>query len=141
MTENTEKVSKPLAPRHAAFVRHYLKTGNATKAATLAGYSKQGSRRQGSDLLKRTDISERIQKHSEEAAKEAGMVAEEVLNRLASIARDAPHDRDKIRALELIGRRLKLWQDEDDPEKKNAVAVINLTLAGPTEKPATSIDT
>lgn len=134
------KPLKTLSPKHEKFVAAYLKSGNATEAAIHAGYSKPNARKQASVLLQRPDISGRIEIHMAEAAKEAGMTAVEVLNSLADLARNAPRERDRIRALELLGKRLKLWQDDSDIQKRNETPTINLTLVQTSEKNSMAMD-
>ena len=58
-------------PRHSSFVQHYLTTGNATAAATAAGYSPHTAQEQGSRLLKRTDVADAVQQQREQAQQQA----------------------------------------------------------------------
>lgn len=72
--------------KQTVFVCEYLKSWNATEAATAAGYAHP--RQAGSRLLSRVDISHEI------AARvaEKGMAADEVLLRLAEQARSSMAD-------------------------------------------------
>nr|BDD44377.1 hypothetical protein 29 [bacterium] len=88
MTQDNQKPLKPVGKlnlRQEKFVGHYLKTGNASKAAIEAGYSEVRSRSQGSLLLKHPVIKEEISKKREKIAKKLELDAEFVLEGLKSI--------------------------------------------------------
>jgi len=72
-----------LNAKQALFVEEYLKCFNATKAALAAGYSAQTARAQGARLLTNVDIAQAVKERLQESA----MSADEVLMRLAAIAR------------------------------------------------------
>jgi len=76
--ENTSQ--KKLTSKRRVFVEAYLKTWNATKAATIADYAHPGS--QGHSLLKIIEIQAEIEKRLAEMA----MDADEVLARLSEQA-------------------------------------------------------
>ena len=92
------------------FVEEYLKCWNATKAAQEAGY--KFPRRQGSRLLTDVDINNLIK----ERLDELHMTADEVLKRLADIARLNPglhyvNTSDVIKALGLLGKHRSLFKE------------------------------
>lgn len=70
-----------MTAKRRAFVDAYLQTWNASEAARVAGYAAPGQ--QGHRLLKDVEISEEIQRRVSDRA----MTADEVLIRLADIAR------------------------------------------------------
>lgn len=72
-----------LSNKQRVFIAEYLRDFNATQAAIRAGYSPNSARGQGSRLLANEDISGEIKKQIEEKQ----MSADEVLTRLADIAR------------------------------------------------------
>jgi phage terminase small subunit len=72
-----------LNTKQEAFVNEYLKDHNGTQAAIRAGYSKKTARTIASQLLAKLDISDAIK----ERVKERAMGPDEVLTRLADIAR------------------------------------------------------
>lgn len=72
-----------LSKKQQAFVEYYLQCWNATKAATLAGYSAKTARQQGSRLLSNADIQAAIDARIEELK----LGADEVLIRLGQQAR------------------------------------------------------
>lgn len=72
-----------LSNKKQTFIAEYLKDFNATQAAIRAGYSAKTAYSIGQRLLKNVEIKEVIDAH----LKANHMSAEEVLNRLADIAR------------------------------------------------------
>ena len=76
-------MAKRLTPRRQAFVEIFLRSWNATEAARAAGYSERSAHNQGHRLMKNDDIRAVIQ----ERLQELHLSADEVLVRLAQIAR------------------------------------------------------
>lgn len=72
-----------LNSRQQAFVDEYLRCWNASEAARRAGYSEATAYSQGQRLLKHVEVSAAIQ----ERVSERAMSADEVLVRLADMAR------------------------------------------------------
>ncbi len=54
------RVKQAVAVKHETFCLRYFESGNATEAATLSGYSARSARYQGSRLLKRDNIAQRL---------------------------------------------------------------------------------
>lgn len=77
-----------LSAKQRAFVEHYLREWNATRAALLAGYSPKTAYSQGSRLLKNVEVQAAIQVRIAELR----MSADEVLLRLADQARSTMDD-------------------------------------------------
>ena len=69
-------------PRHSSFVSQYLTTGNATQAATAAGYSPHTAQEQGSRLLKRQDVSEALRTQQAQAQQQAQTTVQSLLAEL-----------------------------------------------------------
>lgn len=89
--------------KRKAFVRAYLgeANGNATKAATLAGYSEHTAKQQGSRLLSKVDVQQDLQRH----ANKLDTSTERTLQRVAVIACTEPTKitaKDVLNANELI---------------------------------------
>jgi phage terminase small subunit len=72
-----------LSNKRQAFVNEYLVDFNATQSAIRAGYAKRSARQMANRLLTKDDIKAEIKARLEEKA----MTADEVLRRLADIAR------------------------------------------------------
>lgn len=77
-----------LEPKQQAFVEEYLKCRNAAEAARRAGYSEKTARVIGAQNLSKLNIQEEIARRTKEVA----MEADEVLSRLADIARGSIED-------------------------------------------------
>jgi len=92
-----------LTNKRIAFVEHYLACWNASEAARRAGYKQ---RNEGHRLLTNADI----QAHIKERLAEVTMSADEVLQRLAEIARNLDSG-DYLKALHLIGKHHRLFVD------------------------------
>lgn len=113
-------------------MREYLVDHNATQAAIRAGYSRESAESQGSRLLRNDKVQAEINAGDTRVAERAELSAERVLRELQTIGfaeleqpdRDAgtwPLIRasDKLKALELLGKHLKLFVDRqalEDPD-------------------------
>lgn len=123
-----EMADKPLTTRQRLFVEAYLVNPNATEAARQAGYkgNENTLAQRGAELVRNSKISKFIEQRVEKAA----ITANQVLTELADIAKSKWRDfvdvridggeivstkmrlTDKIRALELLGKHLKLFSDK-----------------------------
>jgi phage terminase small subunit len=72
-----------LTKKQRVFIEEYLQCWNAAEAARRAGYSERTARNQASRLLAKANIQEEVQKRISDKA----MSADEVLQRLADMAR------------------------------------------------------
>ena len=118
-----EKCSKR-NPRHQAFVRHYLETGNATKAAILAGYSEKSAAAAGSRLLTNPEVRGAIDTALLRQAELSGISATYVLEGIRAIAEDSSaRHADRLRALELLGKHLKLFTDKVEQDTQITVTI------------------
>lgn len=68
--------------QQAKFLNHYLKHGNATKAAISAGYSEESAGQIGHTLLKNVEIAQAVEK----ALKKLEITAENILGEIAKLA-------------------------------------------------------
>lgn len=83
LSESSEPEAPKLTDKQRMFVEQYLQCWNATEAAKRAGYSPDTAYSIGQRLLKEVEISALIKARLNEAA----MSADEVLRRLADVAR------------------------------------------------------
>lgn len=125
-----------LTARQKLFVEHYLVDLNATQAAIKAGYSEKTAYSIGHENLKKDEIKKEIDKKMSETAKKLGITQEKVLEALWSNSErcrqaEAVFDKEgeftgeyrfdasgSNKALELIGRHLKMFTDKIEGEVK-----------------------
>jgi phage terminase small subunit len=98
-----------LSKKRKAFINEYLKCWNASEAARKAGYSVRSAGSIGHEILQIPEVQQEISRRIEEMT----MSADEVLIGLGGIARNAT-SKDRIRALELIGKHHKLFTENVD---------------------------
>jgi phage terminase small subunit len=85
MIVSTLSTMEPLTTKEKAFVLAYIGEGrfNATRAATMAGYSERTARAQGSEILARPRVAAAVRT----ALSERALTSEAVLAELSAIAR------------------------------------------------------
>jgi phage terminase small subunit len=78
---------KRLTAKEQKLVHEYIRIGNITQAAIIAGYPKRSASSVGSDVLKKPDVKAYYDKQMAELARDSIMGAREALELLTSIAR------------------------------------------------------
>jgi len=112
-----------LTPKQARFVHEYLADLNATQAVLRAGYNMTpaAARTQGARLLANDNIQQALQEAREAREKATMYDANWIMAQIAKIAEDETQQaRDRLKALELMGKRYGIWekrQDEDTSVK------------------------
>ena len=123
--KEVSSITKKLTLKQQRFVDEYIISGNATQDAIKAGYSKKTANRIAPENLSKPVIKTAIDKRNAEIQSEKTMDMQEVMELLASIARGetteetvtnkgdvietATRNSDKLKALELIGKRFGAW--------------------------------
>ena len=103
-----------LTDKQKRFVEEYLCDLNATQAAIRAGYSERTANREGHRLLSKADIQAAIQDAMRARSERTELTADWVLMRLreeASERRDGSSHAARVRALELLGKHLDIFED------------------------------
>lgn len=106
---------KSLTPKQQLFIKNYLIFKNASKAARIAGYSAKTARSAGSRLLTNVDISTALEKGLAEQLEKADINADHIIAAIKRIAFGDIYNRSysgNLRALELLGKTLGLFQDK-----------------------------
>lgn len=113
-----------LTPKQAAFVREYMIDLNATQAAIRAGYKEKTAYQTGAENLRKPQIQQAIQELHKVAEEKCTVTLEWILSQIAAIATDEEaRTADRLKALELLGKHLGLWEKRQD-EGANVVNII-----------------
>ena len=96
-------------PRQTKFVAEYLKSRNATRAATAAGYSKKTADRIGSRLLKNVEIAKLLKAQQKEVLKEAKTSSGIVIKKIWKLYDTTRSEHVQLKCLELLGRHTGAW--------------------------------
>lgn len=123
--------------KQEAFCEEYVKDFNGARAARAAGYSVDTARTIASSLLTKPDIKKRIAELAAKRKERLKVSSDRVIEELAKIAlADGAGDmagfsielKDKIKALELLGKTAGTFNNDDSGK-----AIINVTIAGDPE--------
>ena len=136
--------TKKLTEKKKKFADYYIKTGNATESAKYAGYSEKTAYSSGQRLLKDVEVAKYVEDQMEQLKKETIADADEVLQLLTQIARGQTteenafvdkngnpvivetkvKEKERIKALELLGKRYKLYVDKVEANLDGEVKVV-----------------
>jgi phage terminase small subunit len=101
-----------LTTKQELFVNEYMKDGNATASAIRSGYSERSANNIGPDNLLKPIIRDEIDKRLKERTISNGITVDFVLNSIKDISINGKRESDRIKALELLGKCLKLFTDK-----------------------------
>lgn len=101
-----------LNEKHAAFCKAYAMYNNASEAARVAGYSTKSAHTQGSRLLKRPEIQERIELIQSTIGIDLDVMAE--LEEQYNYAKNNNHTSSALKALEVLSK-LKNVEEVETP--------------------------
>ena len=137
-----------LNARQKAFCEYYVASGNATEAATKAGYSKRTAKSIGQRLLTFVDIKTYIDELMQKLESDRIATAEEVLQNLTAMMRGEIQEevvvdegegdgvssarimkkqvsaKERIKAAELLGKRHALFTDKTKIEGTLPVMIV-----------------
>lgn len=122
-------MAKELSAKQQRFVDEYLIDFNISKAALRAGYSEKT----GARLLKNEAVEQLIRKRRNDLQDKTAITAQRVVQELAGIGFDRDHAKnmDRIRALELIGKHIGMF---DERITANVTATTSVTATIDVEK-------
>lgn len=109
-----------LTEKQKRFCEEYLIDFNATQAALRAGYSQKTAYSIGDENLRKPEIQSEIQTLIQKRSERTGISADTVITELAKIAFSDTEitGREKIKALELLGKHLGLFDNCKADESK-----------------------
>lgn len=121
-----------LTDKQQRFVDEYLIDLNATQAAIRAGYSRKTADRIGPELLGKTCVLQAIKTAMQARQERTAITQDYVLEKLREIADKAASDTmdsdlkyaNKLKALELLGKHLGIFDGKGKGETDMAVKVI-----------------
>lgn len=118
------KTQKSTTEKHQKFVEEYLRTLNATQAALAAGYSKSNARNQGYILLHDPDLSRQIEEGLAQRCEQCRVDTQFVIEQAKALVLDpkAPA-RDRVKALDLLGRYTRAWSGDTEVKTTNTIEV------------------
>ena len=136
--------TKKLSKKEEKFVIEYVRTGNATQSAINAGYSERSARQTACRMLTKDYILKAIDELVKQINSEKIADAEEVMMLLTEIARGQTteenvvvdksgnvsivetrvKEKERVKALELLGKRYKLYTDKVEANVDGQVEVI-----------------
>lgn len=136
--------TKKLSKKEEKFVIEYVRTGNATQSAINAGYSERSARQTACRMLTKDYILKAIDELVKEINSEKIADAEEVMMLLTEIARGQTteenvvvdkagnvsivetrvKEKERVKALELLGKRYKLYTDKVEASVDGQVQVV-----------------
>jgi phage terminase small subunit len=123
-SQSSRTKQRKTSPRREAFIRHYAETGNATKAAILAGYSEKSAAAAGSRLLTSPEIKGAIDNALLRQAELSDISATFVLEGIRAIAENpTARHADRLRAYELLGKHLKLFTERVEQDSQITVTI------------------
>ena len=101
-----------LTAKQRAFCHEFVKDLNATQAAIRAGYSEKAAAVQGSENLRKPNVSAYCKQLVDQRLKSLDMDADEVLRGIADIALHGTNEANRLTAYELLGKYFNLWGDQ-----------------------------
>ena len=115
LREGDEDMPK-LTEKQKRFCEEYLIDLNATQAAIRAGYSKKTANRIAAENLSKPDIQLHLQELMRQRSERTGITADFVIEQLSHIAAADTEitGKEKIKALELLGKHLGLFSSGSD---------------------------
>jgi len=121
-----------LSPRQELFCLNYIIFNEMTKAALAAGYASSSAHVAGSRLMKTELIQNRIAELTTNKLKAINIKADNIIEEIAEVAftdlnRCGPYAsvnvQAKLRALEMLGKWRKIWQDINVFQNINCIVI------------------
>ena len=118
--------STELAPRRARFVAEYVETGNATQAATVAGYSPRSAYAQGSRLLKSVEVQRAIDAERQTLRARVELDQDQLVGELLSLYKEARSNGAYSAAARCLGMVAHMTGLDEPAQQSQAERVLKL---------------
>jgi hypothetical protein len=113
--KNGKPQNEDIPPRQKAFIQEYLKDSNGTRAAKAVGYSEKTAGKIAYKILQNGKVKAELSRRQAKILEVTGITAKFVLQDLKDIVEEVSTERSsgyyqvRLRALELLGKHLGLW--------------------------------
>lgn len=97
--------------KQESFIKHYIRTHNATESAKLAGYSQRTAYSSGQRLLKDVEVDNEIRRLEKAIHEELELTDENIIKRLWQEATNAQRSADRTNALTQLAKIKGLMKD------------------------------
>jgi len=104
-----------LNPKQLRFCEEYMRDSNGTQAAIRAGYSAKTANEQGSKLLAKGSIQEKLGELRKEFKEETGLTPEKILQELEDLGQQAAAAKQygpAMKSVELRGKHIGMFGDK-----------------------------
>lgn len=118
-----------LTEKQRRFCEYYLITGNGFQSAKKAGYKETYCNDISYQNLSNPKIRRELEKMRQKMTSENIITAEKVLEQLTSIALEDKNTFARLKALELLGKRYKLFTDNIEIESKQVPQFLDDRVA------------
>ncbi len=125
MDKSLEKQDKPLTPKQKRFCEEYLIDLNATQSAIRAGYSEKTAESIGWENLRKPLIQEYIAEKQKEVQERTKVSVDFVINGIKEIALKGAKEENRLRAFDMLGRHLGVYEKDNNQSKPEAI--LNIT--------------
>lgn len=117
-------IESKLTTKQLIFCKEYLIDYNATRSATVAGYSEKTADSQGSRMLKNVKIKTYLDEMTTQRAERLDVSADKILIEITKVAYVDIEDTetevkpsDKLKALDMLGKHVGLYERDNEQSK------------------------
>jgi phage terminase small subunit len=131
--KSNEKTTKKLTPKEESFAQWFVKLGSAADAYRKAYQTNASNSTIGNNayvVLNKPHVKERVRQLAERAETLTVLTAQQILDRLTRIAeKKSLQARDRLKALELLGKYRKLFTDKMELKGADGQAIVVASLS------------
>ncbi len=120
-----------LRKKQEKFCHEYLIDLNATQAAIRAGYSKHTAKEMGYEHLTKPHIQDFISELQAETRDRTLVTVDFVINGIKDIAEDGEQENNRLKAFDMLGKHLGVYEIDNTQQKPNLVGEIKVIFVEP----------